>query len=113
MKKLARGSVIEVDERGLVRFDPARERFDREQMAGLGRGLSDEDKDKLRRAARPLVDTAGSLVDAINGLGRWLVAIPTPVLIGGLVWWLGPSVVSGATAGAVARRREGRARRGR
>lgn len=115
MRKLARGSVVDVDERGLVRFNAARERFDRDQMnelGGLGRGLSDEDKERLRRKAKGLTDIADSFVDTLNGLGRWLVDIPAPVWIGAALWWLGPSAVAGGVAGEVSRSRR-RPRRGR
>lgn len=116
--KLARGSVIDVDARGRARM-LARERYDREQMDALMLLGGDDDKARRRRErdarrernkrrarelAAPLLDGVDAVVDVIDDLGELLFEIPAPVLIGGALYVLGPSVVGGAI-GAVARDR--------
>lgn len=99
--------VIDVDEHGMARVNRTREAYDRRQLALVG-DLSDADKEKIRRAGKPVRDAADALVDGVNSIGRFLVAIPTPVLVGAAIYWLGPSLVSGAVSGSLARRRSRR-----
>lgn len=109
MTKFARGSVIDVDARGRARM-LARERYDRDQMALVVAGddreaRKERNKRRVRELTGPLLESVDAVVDVIDELGRFLVKIPAPVLVGGVLYWLGPSALGGAVGGAVARRR--------